>query len=289
MMSAIEQGRIKKPRVSEMMLRLGVCLLAAAKLTVVIVYMKLKYAVLLRRYAGRRFKVILKSWGLQDKWIGNNDDFYFGKLTKWFENEKIGFLVLYGDRFGLHWAAPQASLLKSRYCYLPDFALTSVLYPLKTVLGQWRTAWALRRIAQEPTEGKLAIISAVVALDCLSPATTVNALYYDIAKQAARMWQPEVFMNLYEGQPLEKLMWLGVKAAHAPCVTVGYQHTVVMPYAWSLIRPNLLLDKTAIPQVVMCTGEATRKMMEPGHRPLKTEMMRFGSFRRDASQATGRK
>lgn len=259
------------------------CLLYALRETLRILRLKWRAGRLLRQARRVPAEVVMKTWVFGSNGLSNEADFYYGTLPRSLQQRGIRCVLLCGDALG--GAAEQdafarRALSQTHMRYIPEKAMAPVWAPLLIACDQLITSLKLRRLGQKSKNRKFSTVSAHACLDCLRPHTTAASLYFYIARTAVKNWGPKVFMTLYEGQAWEKSSWLGAKMADRNCVTVGYQHTVVMPHSLSLISPNNGSWKPQTPDCVLCLGEATIAMMKPGHRLNGTRFVPFGSFRR---------
>jgi hypothetical protein len=104
-------------------------------------------------------------------------------------------------------------------------------------------------------------------------------MYFWIGKTASKIWDPQGFITLYEGNSWEKCLRRGIKSASKSCITVGYQHTAIFPYNLTLLKPNPDPLSFCVPEVVACLGEQTKRMLEVSHVRLGSSLINFGSFR----------
>ncbi|HLA82977.1 MAG TPA: hypothetical protein VJP78_15385, partial [Thermoleophilia bacterium] len=226
-------------------------------------------------------------WCFGAESLNGPSDFYYGTLPRLLEERGVSCALLCGDARGdSERALAEAAFRRTSIRSVPEWLLIPLWASLATVWDQILTSLVLYRLAREERDPRLATLCAYASLDCLTPATTRNTLHFYIARAAVRAWDAKVFVTFYEGQPWEKLAWHGAKAASSDCLTVGYQHTVVMPHSLALLSPNRGSWELATPDVALCLGETTKRMMAPGHEPDGTKLLVFGSFRaRPAGEA----
>lgn len=266
--------------------RLILCVLSALRDTLDLIYLKLKFGLALRRLKHSPASLIMKTWCFGPESLHGSDDFYYGRLPQILHKRGVSFLFLCGDALGGDKRTfAQAVLKRTQIPSVPEQLLAPVWAPITTACRQIVTSWDLYRLLRNASDGKFIVTCARALVDCISPSTTKNTMYYYIAKAAVETWRPRALVTLYEGQSWEVPAWNGVKAALKECLTVGYQHTVVMPYSLSLTWPNKGSWEFSTPDVVLCLGEKTKSMMKPGHKSHKTEFIVFGSFRRAAGSS----
>ncbi|MDP3722479.1 MAG: hypothetical protein Q8R91_03155 [Candidatus Omnitrophota bacterium] len=262
------------------------CVLFAARESLGLLWVKPQVWRDLRRLTREPATVILKTWGFGPEALHRTEDFYYGTLPQQLEARGISCLVLCGDtRERLDTAFAKTLLRRPTIRTVPEQLLVPIWAPLVTAVRQFATAVALRRLAQRAEQPSLARVAAAACLDSLQPITVRNILHFSIARKAVKTWGAKVFVTLYEGQPWEKPAWHGAKAAEATCVTVGYQHTVIMPHSLSLLSPNRNSWERSTPDVVLCLGEIPLQMMASGHQPLGSRLVSFGTFRRSDHHA----
>lgn len=243
--------------------------------------LRIRFRQALRRAGCERASVILKTWSFSPEAVNPQSDFYFGTLPHQLEARGVRCMLLCGDtRERLDPAFARSALGSAEVRTIPETLLIPFLAPLVTVLRQWSAAMALRHLALQHGASPLGMVCAAACRSSVQPITMRNALHFYTARSAVRRWGARVFVTLYEGQPWECAAWQGAKAADAHCVTVGYQHTVVMRHSLSVLAPGRIPGEASAPDVVLCLGELTRDMMARGHEPLGSRLVAFGSFRR---------
>lgn len=226
--------------------------------------------------------VVMKTWRFSDEPLHGTPDFYYGTLPHQLERRGIESLLLCGDaRGGFHRKFAKAALHEGNIRSVPEECLIPLWAPLWTVFRQAGVALVLRRLAARAGDSYLAAVCRMACVCSVQPAAMRHNLYFYIARSAVKIWKPRAFLMLYEGQPWETAARRGVKAADPVCMTVGYQHTVVMPYSMQLLRPHQDSWECATPDLVLCLGEATRRMMSPGYDIQRDDrLIVFGSYRR---------
>jgi hypothetical protein len=134
---------------------------------------------------------------------------------------------------------------------VPVWAPTAIAWKqIRTSLRLWR----LSRLARKASDRRLAFLCGYAWRACLEPQTLLNTLFSQIAKAVVRAWGAHVFVMFYKGAPYEKVAWHGAKAANPNCVTVGYQHSVVMRDSLTLMVPNSGSWELSALDVVLCVG-----------------------------------
>lgn len=276
---AFEQRNV--PPLSLIIKRWMRCLLVALYDTVAVICLKLRVGSLARRALRAPATVVMKTWTFGPRTSDSSDDFYYGKLPQMLHRRGLRCVLLYGDlSAGSESASAQTAVNSGRrFNYIPERVLLPVWAPLLLAWKQLRTSLNLRRFMQGVKDRKFSVLCEYACVSCLSPATTRSASYFYIAREAVKRGRSQVFVTLYEGQPWEKPAWHGARAANKECLIVGYQHTVLMPHSFSLTWPNSESWELAAPDIVLCLGEATRNLMEPGYKSCATRLIPFGSFR----------
>ena len=233
---------------------------------------------------GRSFHLAAKTW-----WFGTSHsgdwDFYYGDLQQRLAERGVRMLMLGADGNGLsfdlrRWRGfIKAHGSTSEAARLPQLCLAHPAAPFRIAAGQLAASLRLRRLARRARHPLLRRASQAASWDCLAPQTAENSLCFCMTQAAVKTWRLQAFMELYEANSWERCEWRGAKAARPSCLTVGYQHGIVMPYSLSLREPCRGSHKDAVPDRVLCLGEATRTMLEPGHRPSGSRLVPFGSIR----------
>lgn len=258
------------------------CAASALRETVRLLRLKWKVGSLPGEVSGRPAEVVMKTWVFGGDTLANGTDFYYGTLPQMLEQRGISAVLLCGDALGgvaEDCIFARKALAQTQVRYVPEKILVPLWAPLVTACRQLRTSLKLRQLGQREANKKLRAVFAYACLACLRPFTTATSLYFYIAKAAVKIWRPKVFMTLYEGQTWEKPSWLGAKEGNPDCITVGYQHTVIMPHSLSLTSPNQGSWAMSGPDVILCLGEVTKNMMLAGHESCGTTLVQFGSFR----------
>ncbi len=257
------------------------CLLYALRETFWILRLKWQVGSLARQAKREPADVVMKTWAFSPESLSNPADFYYGTLPHLLQQRGISCVLLCGDPRGggAQTMFARKALSQTHMRYIPEKVLVPLWAPLLTACNQLLTSLMFRRVARKATDRKFKTVAAHTCLGCLGPHATATSLYFYIARAAVKTWGAKVFVTLYEGQTWESPLWLGAKAGDRDCVTVGYQHTVVMPHSLSLISPNNWLWKPQTPDCVLCLGETTMTMMKPGHVRNATRFVLFGSFR----------
>ncbi|MBI3616083.1 MAG: hypothetical protein HY211_06170 [Candidatus Omnitrophica bacterium] len=236
------------------------------------------------RMKKRPVDLLIKSWGFDCRSLGGAD-FYFGTLTDQLGDRGLRTLLLIGvglGRFDPNFGLAVAVFRKSRFGAIPESVLIPWWAPWNVAFQQLSAGIALRRRANEAADPKMQILLAAACRNAVQPGALRSHLSFYWSRRAVRRWKPKVFMSLYEGQPWEQMAWAGVKASDPDCVTVGFQHTVVLPHSLAVLSPPLNSRDPSAPEVVLCLGEATRRMLQPGHARKGTRLVLFGSFRRSS-------
>lgn len=230
----------------------------------------------------QRFDLIAKTWCFGTDRSADDRDFYYGDLQRRLAERGVRMLLLCGDAGSANWRAfARANISTTNLCRLPELCLISLLAPIWMALKQVLASLRLRRIAAVEPDPLVKRVCGLASRDCLAAGTASHGLFFWIGRTAVKTWHPRVFMILYEGYGWEKCAWWGAKVADESCRTVGYQHTVLFRQNISLLRPDLDSHKHSVPDVVLCIGERTKCMMQPGHPPRLSHPITFGSFRRN--------
>ena len=251
---------------------------------VAIAWLKLRYGRVLARHLQAPVRIVFKTWAFGAASAARVEDFYYGTLPQQLEARGVSCVVLCGDGHGgLDSAFASAVFGRRGGRAVPELLLAPLWAPLALMVRQLWTSLRLRQMACRTRQLSEVRVLAQASRECAEPYTMRNALYYYIARSAVRRWQTEAFVTLYEGQPWEQPAWHGALAANPRCRLVGYQHSIVLPHSISLLRPHLGSWERSAPDVVLCIGETTQRLLAPGHQPAGSTMVTFGSFRRSAA------
>jgi len=283
------QQQKRAPSYSLILQRWILCVLVAVWDTGVILHIRLRYGRLLRQRRRTSATVILKTWCFGPDSASGSSDFYYGALPGSLAERGVKYLLLCGNVLARQEVRFAGKVLRwNEFNAVPEWALIPLWAPIVSALRQLRTSMSLRRMSQSETDDKFALICAQACLDCAHPTTMRSVMHFYIAAAVGKYWDPKVYVTLYEGQPWEKLAWQGIKSAKPDCIVAGYQHTVVMRHALSLIHPRADSWEMSVPDLVLCLGDATRRMMQPSHEQAGSRLIVFGSHRRGATGKVSR-
>lgn len=261
--------------------RAGLCVLNAVRLSFRLLGLRWLLRRELRMLKRQRFDIVVKTWSFGPAQPADAPDFYYGDLQRRLGARGVRALLLCGNADNQEWRGFAKSRVSAwAPCRLPEMCLVHPLTPYVMVFEQLLAAVRLRRLAVRAGDFLVKRASRLASEDCLSRATTELGLFFWIGRNAAKIWRPRAFVSLYEGHGWEKCAWWGAKVADPSCKTVGYQHTVIFPQTISLRRPNVGGRAGLTPDIVLCLGDSTRRMIEAGHRPGRSQVITFGSFRR---------
>jgi len=274
------------PRLATWCLR---CLAHAASLSTIIALLRWQLRRELATLKHQSFALIAKTWCFGPERLPGDRDFYYGDLQRRLAGRGVRMLLLCGNA---NWGRAtlrgwrtfaRAHSQLGEVPRLPALSLSPLFAPFRIAAQQVRASWRLGAIAHRARSPLLAAVSLAARRDAFSPQTMDNALLFWIAKSAVARWRPQAFVALYEANSWERCVWWGVKTAHAACRTVGYQHTVLFPYARSLLRPYVDARARSLPDIVLCLGRATRERLREHHEPHGVSLIPFGSFRHNGA------
>lgn len=256
------------------------CVLSALRATSIAARVRMRFGRRVRKTMRDPAAVVMKTWCFGPDGVDPGADFYYGDLGVRLQG-RVDTLLLCGDaRGGDQVRFARTVLGRHGVRAIPEWALVPLWAPLMTAFSQLRTSLQLRRLGRDALDRRLATVCGRAALDCLTPSTNRNVMWFYIARAAIRDYRAGVLMTLYEGNPWEKLAWHGAKEASSSCLTVGYQHTIIKRHSLSLTRPNTHSWELSTPDVVLCLGDRTRDLMADGHAGSGAELVSFGSLRR---------
>lgn len=259
------------------------CFIYAISLSVLLAWLRWHLRHSLAILVRQRFDLVAKSWGVDSTRPPEAGDFYFGDLQRRLANRQHSMLLLCGDVGGpifgpRRWRAFADTHTRTEALpQLPELSLVSARAPLQMACQQVRTHLRLRRMARRIRHPFLRGLMESACRDCLSIHTTCTGLQFWVGQAVTRLWQPRALLTLYEGNSWERCLWWGAKTAEPSCLSVGYQHTNLMPHNRTLLRPSLHERGYARPDIVLCLGPRTRTLLQPSH-PRST-LMSFGTFR----------
>lgn len=279
-LDAQTRQRRQPPSLVSLAIRWLRCVLFASRTTFEIGVLKVRFQSELKRLSREPARVILRTWCFGPPSPETADDFYYGTLPQQLEARGVSSVLLCGDtRERFDSAFAKAVLHHPQIRRVPEQLLVPVWAPLAIAWRQLTTAIALRRLARQADTDRFAAVCAAACMGSVQPITLCNTLQFYIARSAVKRWRTGVFVTFYEGQPWERAAWHGAKAADPACILVGYQHTVLKPFSVSVVSPQRTPWEPAVPNVVLCLGEVTRKMIAKGHEPFGSRLVVFGRCR----------
>ena len=254
------------------------CVLFACRDTLSLGYLQLRFHRDLKRLLRTPAHVIMRTWDFDPPSPEESTDFYYGSLPQQLEARGVPCLLLCGDaRSKFDAAFTSAVLNRERLRGVAEHLLVPVWAPIVTSCRQLTAALALRRLAIRATDDRFASVCAAASLGSLQTITQRNVLHFYSARRAVKRCGAKAFVTLYEGQPWEHPAWHGAKAADPDCLTVGFQHTVLLPHNFALIRSQDDGQRSSRPDVVLCSGPRTKAMMQESHQ--RSRLVIFGTFR----------
>lgn len=267
------------------------CMFAAVGSLVYSIYFTLRLVQIRLNHHGvrqalqrRRFDLVAKTWrfessqGFGDTEKGTREDFYYGDLQQRLKGKGVSMLLLYDYPRKSGWAE-RANPSNAESAHLQELSLLPLGSAIRFSFQQQRTSRRLLAIARS-AQGMDVLVAERAALDCLSPRHFRVGLSGEVFRVACALWRPKILLTLYEGHAWEQLAWEAAQKVAPSCRTVGYQHTVLLPHQWSLLRSADGSPVTAKPDVVLCLGPKTAQMLQPGHP--HSRLIPFGTFRRSA-------
>lgn len=228
---------------------------------------------------GEVFDIVAKSWYVPRK-TETEDDFYLGDLQERLAPRGVKLLLLLGNVTGKDWPRflKRIREAKNTDC-LPDLALLRV----RDIAGRFIShAWISLFVwnwGLWDRDKRFRRVLKRACLDLLKGQTILNSLHVILGRQVGEIWNPRAVLSLYEGHAWEQCFRQGALQSDIFTKIVGYQHTVILPQALELLQPSKQVGLRAAPDLVLCNGSRSMKMMKPGHAEKGTRFVPFGSFR----------
>lgn len=220
--------------------------------------------------------VVSKTWIISD--IENETDFYYGDLQKGLKDYHIRHAFVCADVRAFFSLSFVRKILESKKPgKIAQLCLIPLSAPFQMFFQQWVAAFKLIKFSRTTQDPLVKAVTKRAFMEALSKSTHYNGLHFWIGREMVRQLRPKVVMTLYEGHAWERCLCLGVKSVAPQLWTVGYQHTVLLPYSLEQIRP--LLPPKAIPDILLCTGERTKEILQKGFANRQVKMVSFGSSR----------
>ncbi|MBI4354485.1 MAG: hypothetical protein HY595_04545 [Candidatus Omnitrophica bacterium] len=273
-----EEQRLELPSLWLILWRWAQCVAFACQDAWRLSRLRCRFGRTLLRLAQQPADVILRTWYFRPPTEELSSDFYYGTLPQQLQARGVRCVMLCGDIRG----TPEIEFSSAVLCQpqirsIPEWLLVPPWAPLVIAWEQLTTALSLRRLAAGWGDRRVARVCAAGCLGSLQTITQRNTLHFYAARSAVERWRAKAFVTFYEGQPWEQPAWHGAKEADPRCVTVGYQHTVLLSHNFALMKPQDDGRISAQPDVVLCSGHRTRAFMSPGH--LRSRLIEFGTFR----------
>ena len=273
--------RRRPPSLAGLVVRWLRCVVFAGHVTLRLGVLNVRFRSALKRLNREPARVLMRTWCFGPPSPETTDDFYYGILPQQLDERGVSSVLLCGDtRERFDSAFARAVLRHPKTRRVPEQLLVPIWAPLALAWKQLATAIALRKLALQADTDRFAAVCAAACTGSIQPSTLCNTLQFYIARSAVKRWRAGVFVTFYEGQPWERAAWLGARAANPACLLVGYQHTVLKPFSVSVVSPQQTPWQPATPDVVLCLGEVTRRMMAKGHEPFGSRLVPFGRCRR---------
>ena len=229
--------------------------------------------------------IVVKTWCVGDREASGGWDFYFGDLPNRLRNLGLSVLLLAGSPIWSNRTAfarretdasavvPRvAELVLLRFGCIPAMLLDQIRSCTEFVVLAIRAADPIRRE-----------LYARCAVESLAAETFEKGLYYWVGRALGSRVHPRAVLTLYEGRSWEACLWRGVRDVSPRARILGYQHAAVFPTSLSVRRPDAD-DRDAVPDVVLCSGSVTKRMLEEGYKALGTHLQVLGSFRRSGRE-----
>lgn len=254
----------------------------AGYLTARLAWLRIRQRTALQALKRTRADLLLVGWRFQEI-SRSSSDFYYGNLQQQLSARGIESMFLWKDPRGWGWpeafAADPDAIAQRR---LPLLSLVPLTAPYRLVWRQFRAALRLRRLARQASELLLRQVAHRASEEVLSPQTMAPGLYFWMAQDAVRWWKPHALVTLYEGHGWEQSSWVGAKAAASECITIGYQHTILLRYNIELLRKKDATLARLRPDIALCTGPRTAAMLGLSHP--QTTLVPFGTPRRSQAR-----
>ncbi|MDP2599383.1 MAG: hypothetical protein Q8P84_01430, partial [Deltaproteobacteria bacterium] len=239
----------------------------------------------LKKLCDKEFDALSKTWGYPQSSLKRGEDFYLGDMAWRLKEKKISLLTLCGNAKEKHWRPFLDSHKSDSFPFqLPELCLVKVRDIFVVWFQQCLAGFSLFFGALGEKKKELRPFLLFAGMESLRHLTLRNALFYFIGKNACTFWKPKFFVSLYEGHAWEKCLWKGIRKGLPSCRIVAYQHTVVFQRTLALRNPAYNSALTG-PDVVLCTGPETAKIIRKGHESNGSTLIPFGSFRFKDSDA----
>lgn len=277
------------PNLWIVLLRMGWVLLRSVQWFSVISYLRWKFRKEMKGLSAISVDGVAKTWVYPKREVDKAWDFYYGDLQKSLKERNFSLFMLCGNPVEKDWFLFASKIARQNEGnQLPDFCLISPFRVFQMALLQIGVSFRLLLASVFSVEGGSApgggkkglmyLLLRQASCDSLRSQTLLNGLHFWMGKKAAALWRPKVFLTLYEGFAWEKCLWRGVRDVHPRCKIVGYQHTVILNRTLEL-RGTSPSQNNRLPDVVLCSGERTLKMIKPNHEKQQVKLLPFGSFR----------
>ena len=234
---------------------------------------------------GQRFHLVAKTWVFYpDSFKKVQDrDFYYGDLQEQLKEQGIQLLLLLADPMGKNWEArPFRERPSDTHWRIPEVCLVPLWAPFRLAFRQWRLSSHLVRKAVAMEEPLLKKVALHASGELLSPGLLPVGLSFWVGGETVKRYRPAAFLTLYEGHGWEQSLLRGIKSQDPGCLTVGYQHSILLRHHLALLRPQEADAGFLRPDVVLCLGPRTLRFLRASHP--KSILIPFGSLRQVAKQ-----
>lgn len=226
--------------------------------------------------------VVIVTWLLNPDHLAEPEDFYFGRMQRFFAEKGMTSLLLMRNQSGYHSPELQKRALRKgrcARCLLPDTQSTGA--EVRYIREGLRLRRYLRNtIGRERSELIKRIMKKASTFAILSKGLQNLRLHDQIAHTCRRL-SPAVVITLYEGHAWERCVWHAARTVDPEMLCVGYQHTILRKQAHAVKRAMEPELSGFDPDLVLTLGDVTDKMLQrsPRLKGLKTKV--YGSHRKN--------
>lgn len=220
---------------------------------------------------------ILVSHLLNSNQIGQDEDFYFGKMADYLNDSGKNCLFVYfnhtstlsekANQLGMH-ARISRVVLPEYLSLKEELFLRWKLYQEYKILKRDAKSKAKSEIEKRVLE--------VSAAKLFSPDTIATYRFHYIMNRISSSFLPSTVLTTYEGHAWERLAYLAARSANWAVKCIGYQHAVIFKNQHAMKR-KLTADYD--PDVLMTAGEVTLEVLSSVPELKSIEMSCVGTHR----------
>lgn len=213
------------------------------------------------KYLPQKTDIVLVSHFLNPLQMGDDEDFYFGRLAESLSDAGKSCLYVNFNHTKTSSVGANESWSKSR---VPRVLLPEYLNFKDEIIIRWRLFQEFKRLRLEFKSHKYSAfekrVIGIAAEKVFSPDTIATYRFYCVLKKVIEKSVPSAILVTYEGHAWERLAFSAARDAAKHIRCIGYQHAVIFPNQHSI---KLNLAPKFNPEYLITAGEITLGQLSP--------------------------